>query len=57
MRKLLENEVGVGVAIIGSDEVLTALSESDTIYIDGTFRSAPRPYIQIIMIQGKISHV
>lgn len=41
-----------GVAIFMSDSALTAMGNCATIYLDGTFSTAPRPYTQILTIHG-----
>ena len=52
-RKLLAIDNNVGVSIFASDEELRALSQCQEIFIDGTFKTAPQPYRQIISIHGK----
>ena len=52
-RKLLASDNVLGVTIFASDEELVTLSQCDEIYIDGTFRTAPFPFTQIVVIHGK----
>ena len=41
-----------GIVIFATDKNLRILSRCDTIFLDGTFRSAPHPYIQMLTIHG-----
>jgi hypothetical protein len=43
----------LGVAIFTTTAMLKALGNSRSIYIDGTFKTAPKPYLQFITIHGK----
>lgn len=52
-RKMLASDNVLGVTIFASDEELVTLSQCDEIYIDGTFRTAPFPFTQIVVIHGK----
>ncbi|KAJ8028899.1 hypothetical protein HOLleu_28153 [Holothuria leucospilota] len=52
-RKLLAIDNDVGVCIFASDEELRTLSHCRELFIDGTFKTAPHPYTQIITIHGK----
>jgi hypothetical protein len=52
-RKLLAIDNIVGCCVFASDEELRILAQCDEIYIDGTFKTAPPPYSQIISIHGK----
>ena len=47
---LLNNDWGV--AVFASARHLRYLQQCNTVYIDGTFRTAPRPYQQIVTIHG-----
>ena len=51
-RRLLDLDNGNGVAIFATDSELTALQECRTLHFDGTFRTAPHPYVQIVTIHG-----
>ena len=53
-RFLLHIDANVGIAIFCTDENLKILSKCKEIYIDGTFRSCPRPYKQFVTIHGKL---
>jgi hypothetical protein len=50
--KLLDNNAGV--AIFTTSRLLKALQESDCLYLDGTFRTAPHPYTQFVTVHGDI---
>lgn len=52
-RKLLAIDNDVGVCIFASDEELRTLCHCRELFIEGTFRTAPHPYTQIITIHGK----
>jgi hypothetical protein len=41
-----------GIVIFATDKNLRILARCDTIFLDGTFRSAPHPYIQMLTIHG-----
>lgn len=43
---------GWGVAIFATDKSLRILASCSTIFVDGTFRSAPSPYYQLVTIHG-----
>jgi len=46
---LLDNQWGI--AMFTTDRLLRALANSDCVYIDGTFRTAPHPYTQFVTVQ------
>jgi len=41
-----------GLAVFMTDSNARILSQRDTVFIDGTFRTAPRPYKQLVTIHG-----
>ena len=41
-----------GLAIFTTSRLLTALTRSECVYIDGTFRTAPHPYTQFVTVHG-----
>lgn len=43
---------GWGVAIFATDKSLRILASCSVIYVDGTFRSAPNPYYQLVTVHG-----
>lgn len=47
---LLDNQWGI--AVFMTDRYARFLGECDTIFVDGTFRTAPRPYHQLLTIHG-----
>ena len=51
-RKLLSIDNQLGVVVFASQRELEVLSRCTQIFIDGTFRSAPHPYSQIVTIHG-----
>ncbi|PIK45758.1 hypothetical protein BSL78_17398 [Apostichopus japonicus] len=51
-RRLLLLDNQAGVAVFATDDELIAMQESETLYFDGTFRTTPRPYSQIVTIHG-----
>ena len=53
-RYLLHCNNELGVVVFATDEDLHSLSQCQTIYIDGTFRSAPNPSMQFVTIHGLI---
>lgn len=54
-RKMLASDNIIGVSIFASDFELRILSECQEVTIDGTFRTAPFPYQQIVTIHGVYS--
>ena len=48
----LDNDWGIAVFI--SKVSSRVLQQCQTIYIDGTFRTAPRPYMQFVTVHGRI---
>ncbi|XP_074655654.1 uncharacterized protein LOC141909168 [Tubulanus polymorphus] len=51
-RFLLHHDNDWGILIFGADRNLRALNVSNTLYMDGTFRTAPRPYQQVFTVLG-----
>ena len=49
-RYLLHLDNGIGVAIFATDFELRHLGNAQTLYIDGTFKTAPKPYMQVFTI-------
>lgn len=45
---------GVGVAVFTTKRFLKALQKADCLYFDGTFHTAPKPYLQLVTVHGKI---
>ena len=52
VRNLIAIDNDWGIVLFGTDADLRLLRESRTIFLDGTFRSAPRPYTQLFTIHG-----
>jgi MULE transposase domain len=52
-RFLLHIDPNLGIAIFCTDENLKILRKCKEIYIDGTFRSCPKPYKQYVTVHGK----
>ena len=42
-----------GILIFATENNYRRLARCDTIYIDGTFKTAPHPYVQFVSIHGK----
>ena len=51
-RFLTLNDREWGVLAYATDEDLRNLARCDTLYIDGTFKSAPNPYVQLVSGHG-----
>lgn len=51
-RFLLKLNNDWGLALFSSGRMLTVLQQARCIYIDGTFRTAPLPYMQILTVHG-----
>lgn len=41
-----------GIVVFTTNRMITALQRCDTLFIDGTFRTAPFPYMQFVTIHG-----
>ena len=54
-RFLLYINNNIGVAIFSTDTELTALAGCITIFVDGTFRTAPLPYKQVFTVHGEVN--
>ena len=50
---MLHQDNGIGVLIFATDVELQILANCRTIYVDGTFRTAPAPYSQMFTIHGE----
>ena len=48
---LLYNEIGI--SIFATEENIETLERCNTIYLDGTFKTCPVPYLQLMTIHGK----
>ena len=44
-----------GILLFGTDDDLRILDGADCVFLDGTFRSAPRPYMQFFTIHGHVN--
>jgi MULE transposase domain len=44
-----------GYALFTTRRMLTSLQQATIIYVDGTFRTAPRPYMQLVTVHGRIN--
>ena len=51
---LLHEDPDWGVAVFTTRKMLKALQESQCLYVDGTFRTAPYPYYQFLTIHGML---
>lgn len=50
--RVLDNDIGI--AVFSSRKMLSALQKAKRLFIDGTFRTAPKPYTQFITVHGEI---
>lgn len=50
--RLLNNNVGV--AVFASRRMIVALQKSKRLFIDGTFKTAPKSYKQLVTVHGEI---
>jgi len=41
-----------GIAVFTTNRFLRAMKDADTLFIDGTFRTAPGPYLQFVTVHG-----
>ena len=41
-----------GIALFTTNTLLRAMKDAETLYIDGTFRTAPGPYLQFVTVHG-----
>jgi hypothetical protein len=53
-RLLLHQDNDWGVVVFATERHLNDLQRCSTIYIDGTFKSCPRPFAQFVTIHGKL---
>lgn len=44
-----------GIVVFCTRKMLHALQQASCIYVDGTFRTAPKPYFQLVSIHGKLN--
>jgi len=42
-----------GIAVFATDENLAVMGQCSELYVDGTFRSTPRPFYQYVTVLGK----
>ena len=54
-RFLLYVNNNVGIALFSTDMELNALAGCITIFVDGTFRTAPFPYKQVFTVHGEVN--
>ena len=52
-RYLLHQDNGIGIVIFATDNELQVMANCQTLYVDGTFRTAPAPYAQVFTIHGE----
>lgn len=50
--RVLDNNIGI--AVFSSSKMLSSLQKAKRLFIDGTFRTAPKPYKQFITVHGEI---
>lgn len=50
--RVLDNNIGI--AVFSSRKMLSSLQKAKRLFIDGTFRTAPKPYKQFITVHGEI---
>jgi MULE transposase domain len=50
--RLLDNNIGI--AVFSSRKMLSSLQKAKRLFIDGTFRTAPKPYNQFLTVHGEI---
>lgn len=41
-----------GIAVFFTKKMITAMQKADTLFIDGTFRTTPAPYVQFVSVHG-----
>jgi hypothetical protein len=51
-RFLSKLENGWGIAVFATEEVIECIGQCDNNFMDGTFKSVPRPYTQLLTIHG-----
>ena len=51
-RFLLHQDNVLGILVFATDENLVVMQRCPDLYIDGTFRTAPKPYAQYVTIHG-----
>lgn len=51
-RYLLHADNAWGILMFASDENISVLQQCQDLYIDGTFRSVPKPYYQFLTVHG-----
>ena len=44
-----------GIAVFGTNNNMEIIERWSNIYIDGTFRSAPQPYVQLLTVHGEVN--
>jgi hypothetical protein len=50
---LMEKDNEWGIVLFGTKENMTVLNECKYVFVDGTFRTSPRPYYQVLTIHGR----
>lgn len=55
-RFLLHHDRNWGVFVFATDESLQVLQECDYIFVDGTFKSCPRPFYQYVTVHGRFGN-
>ena len=54
-RYLLHQDNQNGILVFATDDDVQLLDNADYVYLDGTFKSAPRPYLQFVTIHGRVN--
>ena len=54
-RFLLYQDNRNGILVFATDDDIRVLATADCVYVDGTFRSAPRPFLQFFTIHGRVN--
>ena len=49
---LIHTDNDWGILVFATDKGLKCLQRSETVFIDGTFKTCPRPYVQFVTIHG-----
>jgi hypothetical protein len=52
---LSHQDNNMGIAVFTTKRFLKSLQQADSLYVDGTFRTAPSPYKQFMTIHGKVN--
>lgn len=51
---IIDQDNDWGIVVFGTEENLRTIQRCSTIYVDGTFKSCPSPYSQMVTLHGKL---